>query len=55
MYMYFTGWPPKKKDYQQQKSVTAPILKPAYDRKLETFFLASHVCFYNILILIKYM
>ena len=36
--MYFTGW--KKKDYKKNKikCITAPILKPTYDQKPETFF-----------------
>ena len=28
----------KIKDYQKKKRVTAPILKPTYDQKQETFF-----------------
>ena len=34
---YFIGW--QKKD-TKKKHVTAPILKPTYDQKPETFFLA---------------
>ena len=45
MYMYFpTGL---KKDYQKKKRVTAPILKPTHDQKLETFFVCLKDLLYS--------
>ena len=32
---------PKKKTTTKKQHITAPILKPTYDQKLETFFLLA--------------
>ena len=46
-YMYISTCITLKKDYKQiykkSKNVTAPILKPNYDQKLETFCLGPKI------------
>ena len=46
-FVYFTGWQKKKKITKKKLNkkycVTAPILKPTYDQKLERFFLCVSI------------